>query len=269
MRSLILILIATNLFGFVLIYEKKCFLNTHNQLVCLVKTDSKASVIFPDLGVKNGKLELVKFNYLKNDDAYIYYVLYNIEYKKWFHVDKIKVKINNKEYFIEPYDFGEVKDKKDILKYLDYLDNDKEKSFINDWITREIFFFVLLYIIGSLFVYWYRFNNFNLKIGVKYKEGKVIHNKKEIKNLYYYLVEKKDKELYEQINKIVLPNKFFYNQSNKKSKYFFSEEELDEIEQIYQQTKQKYFKAKKLTLIEVFVVIVCSFILWRLILWNF
>ena len=269
MRSLILILLVTNLFGFVLIYEKKCFLNTHYQLVCLVKTDSKASVIFPELGVKNGSLKLLKFGSFIDDDEYIYYSLYDIKYKKWLHIDKIKVKIDNKEYFINPYDFGEVKDKKDILKYLNYLDSDKDKSFISDWITREIFFFVLLYIIGSLFVYWYRFDNFNLKIGVRYKEGKVIHNKKEIKNLYYYLVEKKDKELYEKINKIVLPSKFFHNKSDKKSKYLFGEEELEEIEKIYQQTKQKYFKAKKLTLIEVCVVILGSFILWRVILWNF
>jgi len=269
MRSLILILIATNLFGFVLIYKKKCFLNTHDQLVCLVKTDSKASVIFPELGIKNGNLKLLKFRSFIDGDEYIYYTLYDIIYKKWLHVDKIKVKINNKEYFIKPYDFGEVKDKKDILKYLDYyLDIDKNKSFISDWITREIFFFVLLYIIGSLFVYWYRFDKFNLKIGVKYKEGKVIHNKNDIKNLYYYLVEKKDKELYEKINKIVLPSKFFHNKSDKKSKYLFSEDELEEIEKIYQKTKQKYFKAKKLTLIEVCVVILGSFILWRL-LCNF
>jgi len=267
MRSLILILIATKLFGFVLIYEKKCFLNRNNQLVCLVKTDSQASVIFPDLGIKNGDLKLLKYGSFVADDEYIYYTLYDIKYKKWLHIDKIKVKINNKEYIIKPYDYGEIKDKKDILKYLESYHHNN--SFVYDWITKEIIIFVLLYILGSLFVYWYKLDKFNLKIGVEYRDNKAIYNKRDIKNLYYYLVEKGDKELYEKMNKIISPNKFFYNKSDKKSKYLFDLQELEAIENIYQQTKQKYFKAKKLTLIETILVLILSIVIWKVILCNF
>ena len=261
MKNFILFLIfATNLFG--IVYEKSAFLNTHYKLVYLIITDKKAKIVFPELDVKNGKLKFIgKIVGLRKQNKKVYYIrMYDINFTKSLKTENVKVLIDDKPYTIYSYQYGEIKSFDEFYKHSDhYLLNIKHKNYrpdIKNLLQIELFLFVFLYIIGRLFIDSYLRNKILKEIGI---QNERISNLTDVKSLYYFVVEKDDKPIYEFMNKHLSDKQFL---TGKNIDYQL-------MNAIFVYTKQKYIKIKNLTFKEIIIVIFITFIVFKVLVWNF